>query len=129
MRTVSKLLFAIGIMVYLISGVNCHKDPKEEDLRISTDASQVNTTPSSFFDFNLKVESKMPPSGVKIEYVVKGETNNVLYFQNGVTITEAQKQLRINNLPRQIMCICTVTATSQSKTTNTVTTSFRVGYK
>lgn len=129
MRAVSKILFAIGISVLLISVVRCHKDPKEEGLRISTDASQVNNTASPFFDFSLKVESKMPPSGVKIEYMVKGEADNVVYYQNQTTSTASQKLLTIYSLPRQIMCVCTVVATSQTKTTNTATISFRVGYK
>ena len=129
MRAVSKILFAIGISVLLISVVKCHKDPGEEALRISTDASQVNNTASPLFDFNLKVESKMPPSGVKIEYMVKGEADNVVYSQSQATSTTSQKLLTIYSLPRQIMCICTINVTSQTKSTNTATTSFRVGYK
>ena len=129
MRTVSNIFLAIGISVLLISVVKCHKDPGEDALRISTDASQVNNTASPFFDFNLKVESKMPPSGVKIEYIVKGEADNVVYYQSQTTTTASQKLLTIYSLPRQIMCICTIDVTSQTKADNKATASFRVGYK
>lgn len=128
MRTVSNKFLVIGISILLISA-KCHKDNEEEGLRISTDASQVNNTASPLFDFNLKVESKMPPSGVKIEYIVKGEADNVVYYQNQATTTASQKLLTMYSLPRQIMCICTIAVTSQTKADNKATTSFRVGYK
>jgi hypothetical protein len=129
MRTVSKIFLAIGISIMLLSVVSCHKDPEEKALRISTDASSVNTTPSPDFNFNLKVESKMPSAGVSIDYIVKGETDNHVYFQSQATTSNSQARLTIINLPRQITCICTIVVTSKTKATNTATTSFRVGYK
>ena len=129
MRTVSKIFLAIGISIMLLSVVSCDKDPEEEALRISTDASPVNTTPSPNFNFKLNVESKMPSSGVSIEYIVKGETDNHVYFQNQTTTSSSQTGITIINLPRQITCICTIAVTSKTKATNTATTSFRVGYK
>jgi len=129
MRTVSKIFPAICIAIIFLSVVSCHKDPEEEALRISTDASSVNTTPSPDFNFNLKVESKMPSGGVSIEFIVKGETDNHVYFQNQATASNSQSRLILFNLPRQITCICTIVVTSRTKATNTATTSFRVGYK
>lgn len=129
MRTVSKIFLVIGISIMLLSVISCDKDPEEEALRISTDASLVNTTPSPNFNFRLNVESKMPSSGVSIEYIVKGETDNHVYFQNQTTTSNWQTGLTIINLPRQITCICTIAVTSKTKATNTATTSFRVGYK
>ena len=129
MHTVSKIFLAICISIMLLSVVSCSKKTKEEALRISTDASSVNTTPSPFFDFSLKVESKMPSLGVNIEYIVKGETDNHVYFQNQATASNSQSRLILFNLPRQITCICTIVVTSRTKATNTATTSFRVGYK
>lgn len=129
MRTVSKIFLAICISTIFLSVVSCHKDPKEEALRISTDASSTNTSPSPDFNFILTVESKMPPGGVSIGYIVKGETDNHVYFQNQATTSNWQTRLTIINLPRQITCICTITLTSNTKATNTATTSFRVGYK
>ena len=129
MRTVSKIFLVIGLSLMLLSIVKCHKDNEEEALRISTDASPMNTTPAPNFNFNLKVESKMPPSGVDVEYIVKGETDNHVYFQNQTIANNSPTVLTIINLPRQITCICTITVTSKSKATNTATTSFRVGYK
>ena len=129
MYTVSKIFLPVCISIIFLSVVSCHKDPKEEALRISTDASSVNTTPSPDFNFSLKVESKMPSAGVSIEYIVKGETDNHVYFQNQATASNSPTRLTIFNLPRQITCICTIVVTSKTKATNSATTSFRVGYK
>ena len=129
MRTVSKIFLATCISIIFLSVVSCHKVPKEEALQISTDASSVNTTPSPNFNLNLKVESKMPSGGVSIEYNVKSETDNHVYFQNQATASNSPTRLTLFNLPRQITCICTIVVTSRTKATNTATTSFRVGYK
>lgn len=99
MHTVSKIFPAICTSIIFLSVVSCHKDPKEEALRISTDASSVNTTPSPDFNFNLNVESKMPSAGVSIEYIVKGETDNHVYFQSQATTSNSQTRLAIISLP------------------------------
>ena len=104
--------------------------PAEEQLRISTDASAINEIPGPGTDFNLTVESAMPPSGVKIIVVVKGEIDNYVYDTGPLieTISKSTK-ISINNLPKQKICICTITVTSKNKSTNFVTISFRVVYK
>ena len=57
----------------------------EEDLNMSIDASLVEITPSPIFDFNLAVLSAMPQSGVTIEFAVKGEFDNRLYYNSRIS--------------------------------------------
>ena len=123
----------------MAAGISCSKGdggtsepppPAEENLRVSTNASGLNVVAGSTFDFNVVVESKMPADGVKIEYVVKGETDNQDYPQGPAIETKtATTAVRIGGLPRQKFCVCTITVTSKSKPSNTATANFRVVYK
>ena len=109
--------------------INTAEQP-EEQLRISTDASALNYTAGPGTDFNLTIESVIPKAGVKIEFIVKGEIDNLSYFVGPSTETVNKiTRIFINNLPKQKICICTITVTSKSKSTNFATTSFRVAYK
>ena len=102
----------------------------EENLRISTNASFLNVLPGAEFDFIVVVESKMPVNGVKIEYTVKGETDNVDYPQGpAIETKETSKALKIVGIPRQKFCIVTVNVTSKTKASNIASTNFKVVYK
>ncbi len=129
MRIVSKIPLTIGIVIIVLTAVRCDKDSMEEDLSMSIDASMVEITPSSGFTFNLSILSEMPRSGVTIEFNVKGEFNNQVYFERRIATKSANNTLSIHNLPRQVMCISTITVTSNTKSNNVATASFRVGYK
>ncbi len=129
MRTVSKIPLLIGIAIIAMTAIKCHKESTEEDLNMSIDAALVEITPSPIFDFNLAVLSAMPQSGVTIEFAVKGEFDNRLYYNSRTFTKSPNIKLSIFNLPRQIMCICTITVTSRSNGNNVATASFRIGYK
>ena len=121
------------IFFILLTGSKCNKEPvvpTEENLIISIDAPAYVENPGPDFNFNLKVESAMPAAGVRIVFVVKGETDNQDYPQGPVIETSGKTTpITIKNLPRQKFCICTVTVTSKSKSTNTAAKNFRVVYK
>lgn len=131
-KLLALLTFTLGLIV--LTTVGCKKSsappPPEEDLRISTDAASYTIVPGPDYTFTLKVESVMPLAGVKIEYAVTGEVDNQKYPQ-GPPINSYSKTTNITivGLPRQKMCLCVVTVTSRSTTTNTAITSFRIGYK
>jgi hypothetical protein len=133
-------LFPVLSLVLFILAAACSKGdsgggttpppPTEENLRISTNAGSLNVLPGAEFDFNVVVESKMPADGVKIEYTVRGESDNVNYPQGPAIETKsASTAIRISGLPRQKFCVATVTVTSKSKPSNTANTNFRVVYK
>jgi hypothetical protein len=129
MRIVSRIPLVIGMAIIVLSTIKCEKESTEDDLNMSIDASLVEITPSPVFDFNLAVLSAMPPSGVTIEFAVKGEFDNRLYYNSRSFTKSPNTRLTIYNLPRQVMCICTITVTSRTKGNNVATTSFRIGYK
>ena len=118
------------MIMILLFAASCKQERPEETLRISTDAALLTTTPGPDFGFNLKVESAMPSGGVRIDRTVKGENDNQNYPQ-GPAINTANNisQIYVSNLPRQKFCICTVTVTSNNRSANTATTSFRIVYK
>lgn len=104
--------------------------PAEENLRISTNAGSLNVIAGAEFSFNVVVESKMPADGVKIEYTVRGESDNVNYPQGPAIETKAASTaVRITGLPRQKFCVTNITVTSLTKSSNTANTNFRVVYK
>lgn len=124
---------AIATIILLLAGGGCKSNPSslpEENLRVSTDAASFITNPAPDFTFYLKVESVMPPGGVRIEYNVKGEIDNQVYPQGPVFNTSNTLiPLRIVDLPRQKICICTVIVTSKNRSTNTASTNFKIAYK
>lgn len=131
-----KFLFialAAAMSVILFSSCDKEKDPPappEDQLKITIDAPAFNIVPGSGTNFNVSVESVMPPSGVKVTAVVKGEINNVVYHTPPVIETSNKiTKVYISNLPQQIVCICTITVASKSTPMNFATTSFRVVYK
>jgi len=132
MRT--NLYSSVYIIIILLAAYGCKPEPPlsqpEEDLKISIDAPSYTTTPAADFSFNLKIESAMPVNGVQVEYNVKGETDNQNYAQGPTIHTQtATVPIRISSLPRQKICICTVIVTSQSRSINTTSLSFRIVYK
>jgi hypothetical protein len=127
-------LFAAIVLAFFLQPISgCKPEPiesKEENLRISTDASTYKEVPGPDFDLNLTVESAMPAAGVRIVTIVKGETDNSNYPQGASIETIANvTKIHVVNLPRQKFCICTVTVTSKSNNANIATASFRVVYK
>lgn len=121
------------LIFMLLVNFGCNKQPvivPEENLIISTDAALFEITPGPDFEFNLKVESAMPASGVKIDYVVTGEVDNQIYMSGPSVITrENITRIKINYLPRQKICIVRITVTSNKLASNKAVTSFRVTYK
>jgi len=124
--------FIVAAMV--LTTLGCKKSstppPPEQDLIISTDAASYTITAGPDFTFNLKVESLMPTGGVSIEYTVQSEIDGQKYPQPSPVNTYSNNtRITISGLPRQKICICTITVTSKNTSTNTATTGFRVGYK
>ena len=129
MRNAFKILLTAWVAIIILLSGNCHKEKGEELLSITTDASAVNTSIAADFGFKLIIKSAMPKNGVLIEYTVKGESDNNVYYQREVITSQKENQLQILNLPRQLMCICNIVVTSKSMSTNVATANFRVGYK
>ena len=129
MRIISKILALIGITVIALTSIKCDKDPSEENLKISIDAAAVELSPSSNFDFDVDILSEMPEAGVTIYFVIKGETDDHVYFEKRTPTKSGNNRLTIYGLPMQIWCICTITVTSNNNKNNVATASFRIGRK
>jgi hypothetical protein len=139
MKHIKSVFPAAFILAFFVLLYSCSKGgstptpptpPVEENLKISTTASTLNITPGAEYDFSVSVDSKMPTDGVKIEYTLKGETDNQDYPQGPAIDTKiAKTDIRLSGVPRQKFCVCNITVTSKTKPANTTTTSFRVVYK
>ncbi|HEU5165978.1 MAG TPA: hypothetical protein VFU29_10590 [Chitinophagaceae bacterium] len=130
MRTI---FFSIVVSLFALMASKCNKDPltpPEENLIISTDAPDYSETPGPDFNLHVTVESAMPPGGVRISFMVKGEVDNISYSQNpAIETNDKTSSIRLINLPQQKFCVCTVTVVSKSKSTNSASKNFRVVYK
>ena len=129
MRILIILMFVIIVPpLAMISG--CDKppgEPVEENLRVTTDAANNAEIPGANYDFNVMVESAMPRNGVKISINVVGETDNRNYSPvPEIETSNKTTAIRLNGLPLQQYSLCNVRVTSKSKSTNTVTLSFRI---
>jgi hypothetical protein len=131
-----KLLASVILVVatIVLTTVGCKKSSTsrapEQDLLISIDAGSYTIITAPIFNFKVKVESTMPPGGVKIETTVVSEIDNQNYPQGAAINTyNPISSIVIGGLPEQKICVCTIKVTSLTKATNTATTGFRVGYK
>lgn len=119
------------ILFMMLAFSNCDKKPPlkedEENLRISTDAVNNAEVLGSDYNFNLTIESVMPPSGVKITVNVLGESDNRNY--SPVPDLETMNKVnpvRLHDLPPQIYVLCTINVISKTKSTNKATRTFRI---
>ena len=125
---------ALIVAMIVLTTLGCKKPststPPEQDLVVSIDAASYTIVTSPVFTFKVKVESAMPEGGVRIETTVVSEIDNQ-YYPQGPTINtyNPTSSVVIGGLPQQKICVCTVKVTSLSKSTNSVTTGFRIGYK
>jgi len=68
---------------------------------------------------------------MKIEYTLKGENDNQDYPQGppAIETKNAKTDIRLSGVPPQKFCVCNITVTSKTKSTNIATTLSRVVYK
>ncbi len=123
------ILFIIpGILLLIVW--SCKKpvtEKEEENLRISTDAVNNSEVLGTNYNFNLSIDSEMPPSGVRISVNVVGESDNRNY--SPIPDIEAMSKvtaIQLHDLPAQVYCLCTIRVTSKTKASNTTTLSFRI---
>jgi hypothetical protein len=129
MRILIILMLAIAVpSVVMVSG--CDRDDEdvaEENLRVTTDAVNNSEIPGANYDFNLIVESAMPPKGVIISVNVLGESDNRNYsLMASIETFVKTTAIHLSGLPLQQYALCSVRITSKSKNTNTATVSFRI---
>jgi len=132
MRSIISGWIVTTIIVVATGTGGCEKDNKTQDepLRVSNDVGNLTLTPGPELEFNLTIESKMPGDGVWVDVFLKGEADNLDYPQGTSTETkEKVTKLKVRNLPRQKICVATISVSSRRDRSNKATTSFRVVYK
>jgi hypothetical protein len=115
---------------FLLVVLSCNKQdttPKEEALKISTDALNNSTIIGADYRFHITIESAIPGAGVVISVNTVGEADNHNYCPVAdIQTTGKTTEIVLNNPPVQQYLICGVRVTSKSSNTNTTTLSFRI---
>jgi len=121
------LMFAIVVpSLLMVSGCG-PTEVLEENLRVTSDAVNNSEIPGANYDFNLTVESAMPPNGVKISITVVGESDNLRYSPlPDISTSSKATPIHLSGLPLQQYAICNISVISKSNVANIVTLSFRV---
>jgi hypothetical protein len=104
----------------------------EENLSIKTDPDPGATVAAALgavYDFKVNINSKMPPSGVKIDIACTKDADNSSVFSQSLNSTASPANISVNNLLAGVLCTVKVTVTSLSKPSNTATVSFKVARK
>jgi hypothetical protein len=143
-RSFSKWLMPICTFIVLAaSSSSCGKSggdtptptPAEADLVVTTTptvgSNQVPAALGSGLPVTVTIGSTMPTGGVKIDVTANLETATTTFFSTSVakSIT-ASNNFTVTNIPTGSQaCVCNVTVTSLSKSTNVWTGSFRFANK
>ena len=106
--------------------------PTEENLVFSIDpdpgASNAIANAENYA-FTVKISSKMPSLGVKIDINTKKESDNTLIENKSIESSTADIPISTGKLVVGTIYIVKVTVTSKSKSTNTVSKEFKVARK
>jgi hypothetical protein len=132
------LVKALGVFLISASMIACGKSgggssTPETDLAVTTTpaaGSNQAAAPGPTFALNVTVTSTMPPKGVTIAVSasIDGQSNSAFYTTSSST-TAASNNFTITNTPAQQTCLVTITVTSNTKSSNTVTITYRYAMK
>jgi hypothetical protein len=145
LRSFSKWLMPICTLIILaISASSCSKGggdtpappaPTEADLVVTTTptvgSNQAPAALGTGLPVTVTISSTMPSGGVKIDVTAKLETGTSNFFTGGsAKSTTASNNFTVTSVPTGGQaCVCSVTVTSLSKSTNIWTGTFRFASK
>lgn len=133
MKLFIKTLF-VSLFAVLLS--SCYGDlgddiTWEEDLVVALNPNPGSpTTPvitlGASYDFNVLVQSQMPPQGVTVNVAYRQDSDNTLVFGQEYSTTTSPLPVTITNIPFDEVGTVTITVTSKTKADNTVTKTFKL---
>lgn len=106
--------------------------PSEENIVFLIDpdpGTATQTATSGSYTFKVNVTSKMPTSGVKIDWTTKQDATGSLLETKSVESSISVVDITTSTLASGTLYNVTVTVTSKSKTSNTATKTFKVARK
>lgn len=129
------LMKMLGALL-VCSAVACGKgggSTPEATLAVTTTPAEGSTqaaAPGPTFALNVTITSTMPPKGVTVAITayVDGQSNLPFFTQSGSTTT-ASNNYTITSTPAQESCVVSITVTSNTKSSNTWTGTYRYSMK
>lgn len=135
------MLKKIGFLILISSSLlGCGKKPTptppppptEENIVFTIDpdpGAATQTASSGTYTFKVNVTSKMPTSGVKIDFTTKQDATGSVLETKSVESTISVVDISTSTLASGTLYNVTVTVTSKSKSTNTASKTFKVARK
>lgn len=126
-------IYAILIiaLVPFLSGCGGGKNTSEADLTVtSTPASGTTQAPAvGPFSLNVKITSPMPAKGVTIDIKATPDGSSTAFFTKSTSTTSASNDFTITGQTVAVVNVVYITVTSNSKSSNTWTGSYRYSAK
>lgn len=128
------LLIIAGLAIAGTALQSCRKrkpsPPQEAALVVSLNpnlgATDRATALGSSYNFQVKIDSPLPPQGVTIEVAYKKDSDGSAVFAQSYTTTLASQDVTVTNLPYNEVGTVTVKVTSKTKGDNTVSKTFKL---
>ena len=138
MKTTRQVPF-IALLLFLLAGFGCQKSPSnnladEETLRIQTSPVTTNNNveppaPGPTFPLKITILSKLPPAGVRIDVLARPDGSNTPFFTESKNASVTEFNFVISSTPKTVICVVEITVTSNNKTSNKWTGSYRYSSK
>ena len=129
----------IALLLLLVAGIGCQKSPSnnladEENLTVQTSPVTTNNNveapaPGPTFPLKITITSKMPSGGVRIDVLARPDGSTTPFFTESKNSSVTDNNFIITSTPKTVVCVVEITVTSNTKTSNKWTGSYRYSSK
>lgn len=138
MKTTRQIYFS-AFLLFLLAGFGCQKSPSnnltpEENLAVVTSPVSTNNNveppaPGPTFPLKITITSKMPSGGVRIDVLARPDGSTTPFFTEAKSSSVTDNNFIITSTPKTVICVVEITVTSNTKTSNKWTGSYRYSSK
>ena len=138
MKTIRHFSF-IAFLLLLLAGIGCQKSPSsslsdEENLSVQTSPVTTNNNveapaPGPTFPLKVTITSKMPSGGVRIDVLARPDGSTTAFYTESKSSSAADNNFVITSTPKTVVCVVEITVTSNTKSSNKWTGSYRYSSK
>lgn len=128
-----KRLLLVAVVMLPLLFIACKKNTTTNNLEASLQIAvepDLGTTAavalSATYNFNVIIQSTMPPQGVTVTVTYKKDGDNSVLFAQTLQTSTSPLNVSITNIPANVSGTVTVEAVSKTKADNTASKSFKL---